>query len=164
MKVYQFLRKQLISYDLESVWNFISSPRNLEIITPEFLEFKITSQNLPDKIYPGQIILYQVKPFLNISTTWATEITHIRDKFYFVDEQRVGPYKMWHHEHILEPVDKGVEIIDRITYCLPYGFIGKIFYKSLVLRQLNKIFDYRKHKLQEIFNILNHKKNLTIEV
>jgi ligand-binding SRPBCC domain-containing protein len=162
--VYQFLRKQMILSDLKSVWKFLSSPQNLQVITPGFLGFQVVSHNMPGKIYPGQIIIYQVKPVLKLRMTWVTEITHVRELFYFVDEQRAGPFRMWHHEHILETVDRGVEVVDRITYKLPFGFAGRVFHKSLVLGQLNKIFDYRERKLQELFNSNMRNKNLIIDV
>ncbi|MEN8908359.1 MAG: SRPBCC family protein [Clostridiales bacterium] len=164
MAVYQFYRKQLISSDLESVWEFISSPQNLKIITPEFLGFQVISKNLPHKIYPGQMIFYELRPLLNMKSFWVTEITHVKELNYFVDEQRIGPYKIWHHEHQLIPANEGIEMIDVITYSLRFGFIGRLIHKPFVLRQLNKIFDYRKQKLEEIFGWKQSKTNQTTEV
>ena len=98
--IYQFKTKQLLKSDLETVWDFVSSPRNLKKITPPYMGFDITSKDLPLKMYPGMIISYKVSPLLSIPTTWVTEITQVEKYKFFIDEQRVGPYTMWHHQHL----------------------------------------------------------------
>jgi ligand-binding SRPBCC domain-containing protein len=105
--------------------------------------FDIISKDLPEKMYPGMIISYLVKPMLSIKTLWVTEITHVKEKEYFVDEQRVGPYSLWHHEHILEELDDGVLMTDIVSYKPPFGFLGSIANKLFIQNKLNEIFDYR---------------------
>ena len=113
--------------------------------------FNITSGDLPDKMYPGMIISYKVSPLLGIKMTWVTEITQVRDKKYFVDEQRVGPYAIWHHEHIIEKIDGGVRMKDIISYKPPLGFLGAIANSLLIKRQLKAIFDFRVKALESEF-------------
>ena len=113
MAFYQLHKKQLVNASIDEVWEFISTPWNLKIITPDYMGFDIISKELPEKIYPGMIISYSVKPILGIKMKWVTEITQIEEKRYFVDEQRIGPYAMWHHQHhILE----NLHMIDKL-YC-----------------------------------------------
>lgn len=143
MGFYQFKKVLKINASLEEVWDFISSPKNLKEITPEYMGFDITSKDLPEKMYPGMIISYIVKPMLNIKTLWVTEITHVKEQEYFVDEQRVGPYTLWHHEHILEKKDEGVLMTDIVSYKPPFGFLGSLANKLFIQIKLNEIFDYR---------------------
>ena len=123
MAFYQFHKQQKIRTTIDEIWNFISSPANLKEITPDYMGFDITTKNLPDKMYAGMVISYGVSPLLGIKTTWVTEITHIIEKKYFVDEQRVGPYSLWHHQHILEPLEDGVLMSDIVSYQPPFGFL-----------------------------------------
>jgi len=102
-------------------------------------------------MHPGQIIHYTVTPLLGIKLQWVTEITHVIDQSFFVDEQRYGPYKFWHHKHFLREVDGGVEMEDVIHYKLPMGIFGRLAHPILVKPKLEQIFDYRKQKLVEIF-------------
>lgn len=152
MGFYQFKKNQLIQAPLEAVWEFISSPANLSKITPPHMGFIITTGDLSDKMYPGMIISYKVKPVLGIKMTWVTEITHLIEQKYFVDEQRIGPYTMWHHEHILEEADHGVMMIDIISYKPPFGFLGSLSNVLFIKKQLRQIFDYREIVLNKIFN------------
>lgn len=151
MAFYQLIKKQYVPASIEEVWDFISSPANLKEITPDYMGFDITSTNLPEKMYPGMIISYRVKPIAGIPTTWVTEITNVVEKRYFVDEQRVGPYAMWHHQHIIEPHEKGVMMTDIISYKPPLGFLGSIVNALLIRRQLEEIFAYREKALNKIF-------------
>jgi ligand-binding SRPBCC domain-containing protein len=107
MGFYQEKHSQHFNSSLDELWDFISNPYNLKLITPDYMGFDIVSKDLPDKIYEGMIISYKVSPLLGIKTTWVTKITHISDKHYFVDEQGVGPYEIWHHQHFLESTSKG---------------------------------------------------------
>jgi ligand-binding SRPBCC domain-containing protein len=116
------------------------------------MNFNITSKDLPKKMYPGMLISYTVTPVLGIPMSWLTEITHVEDKKFFIDEQRYGPYSMWHHEHFIEPHKDGVLMRDIITYKLPLGILGQFAHWLFVKRQLNSIFKYRFHKMEEIFN------------
>ncbi len=148
----QIIKKQLLKSDIETVWDFMSSPSNLQKITPKWMLFQITSNNESQKMYPGMIISYKVTPVLSIPMTWVTEITHVKNKLFFVDEQRIGPYKMWHHEHIFEIQNNGVLMKDIITYVPPFGLLGRIANILFIKKRINYIFDYRKKILDQIFN------------
>lgn len=150
MKLTQLHFEQKINTDLSNLWEFISSPKNLSKITPNYMDFNIKSK-VPEQMYEGLIISYTVKPILGIKLNWVTEITHIKDKNYFVDEQRSGPYKMWHHEHILEETNDGIIMKDIISYIPPYGFIGLILNKLFIKKQVREIFQYRTKVLDDIF-------------
>ena len=143
MGIYQFKKEQKIPSTIDKVWDFISSPRNLSKITPPHMAFEITNEPISDKMYEGMIIMYKVSPILGIKMKWVTEITHVRDKHYFVDEQRVGPYSIWHHQHIISEIDNGVLMNDIITYSPPFGPIGSIANDLFIKKQLEEIFDYR---------------------
>lgn len=151
MPFYQFHQSQTIPATIDEVWDFISSPTNLKEITPDYMGFDITSGDLPEKMYEGMIISYKVAPLFGIKTTWVTEITHIRDKAYFVDEQRVGPYALWHHQHFIEATAAGVLMKDIISYEPPMGFLGAIANSWMVRRKLKEIFDYRTEAIQRKF-------------
>lgn len=152
MAVYQINHQQELNASLDEVWNFISRPENLSKITPDSMGFEIETNPMPEKMYAGMIIKYKVRPLLGIKTTWVTEITQIKEQKYFVDEQRVGPYKMWHHEHILVQTEKGVLMKDIITYQPPFGFLGRIANKLIISRKLKGIFEYRRKVLDAFFN------------
>jgi ligand-binding SRPBCC domain-containing protein len=143
MGFYQLKTEQFIPASVEEVWAFISSPKNLKHITPAYMGFDILTPDIPEKMYTGLVIGYAVRPLLGIKTKWLTEITHVEDKKYFIDEQRMGPYKMWHHEHILTQVENGVMLKDIITYIPPFGPLGDLMNTLLIKGQLKKIFDYR---------------------
>ncbi len=142
MAYYQLHKTQFISASIEEVWDFISSPQNLKVITPEYMGFEVTSKNLPEKMYPGMIIGYTVKPLLGIRMVWITEITHVEEMKYFIDEQRIGPYSLWHHQHFIEPSGEGVLMTDIVTYSPPLGFLGTFANKLFIRKQLRNIFDY----------------------
>lgn len=151
MGFYQFKRQQQLAAKVDEVWEFISSPENLGKITPKSMDFKISSRNLSAQMYPGMIISYRLKPALGIRTTWVTEITQVRDKVYFVDEQRIGPYAMWHHEHFIEAIEKGVLMTDVVSYKPPLGFLGSLANRLFIKRKLTQIFEYRKEAMIERF-------------
>ncbi|HLU86071.1 MAG TPA: SRPBCC family protein [Vicingaceae bacterium] len=155
MAFYQFQRTQKINASLEEVWDFISSPSNLKEITPDYMGFDITSNEIPDKMYQGMIISYKVSPLLGIKTTWVTEISQVKDKEYFVDEQRVGPYKLWHHQHIIQPIKGGVLMKDIVSYEPPFGFLGKIANTLIIKKKLHQIFDYRTKAIEKRFGIFS---------
>ena len=148
----QIIKKQLIKTDIDNLWDFMSSPKNLDTITPKEMKFNIKSNNGNKKMYEGMIITYTVTPLLNIPLNWITEITHIKKNKYFVDEQRVGPYKMWHHEHIFEQKEDGILMTDIITYVPPMGVLGKIANFLFINKKVNNIFDYRKKIIDQLFN------------
>ncbi|MEP2936994.1 MAG: SRPBCC family protein [Gilvibacter sp.] len=143
MGFYQFTATQKIPAPAEEVWDFISSPANLKEITPDHMGFEITSKGLPEKMYAGMIISYIVKPLLGISLRWVTEITQVKEGAYFIDEQRVGPYSIWHHQHFLEPIEGGVLMRDIVSYKPPLGFLGAIMNSLVIKNKLKGIFDYR---------------------
>ncbi len=151
MAFYQLKTAQKVPASLDEVWDFISSPANLQKITPKNMGFQITSGVVPGKMYPGMIISYRVKPLAGISTTWVTEITHVREKEYFVDEQRMGPYRMWHHQHRLTPIEGGVLMEDVVSYQPPFGFIGAMANALIIRRKLRQIFSYRQRALEDLF-------------
>ena len=152
MGIYKLQTEQLLDTGLEEVWDFISSPKNLQRITPKGMGFKITSGELPAKMYPGMMISYKVKPLGGIPITWVTEITQVKEHEYFVDEQRMGPYSIWHHEHHLISTENGVLMKDTVTYKPPLGFIGDLMVILFIRKKLSSIFDYRRSVLNELFN------------
>jgi len=151
MPTYQFKRVQVFSAPSHALWDFISSPANLKQITPPYMGFDITTPDLPKRMYEGMIISYTVRPLLHIPLTWVTEITHVNEGVYFVDEQRMGPYKMWHHEHHLEIMDDKVKMTDLITYTPPLGLLGALANRLFIRKQLEEIFDYRQQVLYNLF-------------
>jgi len=155
MAFYQFKREQQINSTIEEVWKFMSSPKNLKRITPDAMGFDILTSDLPEEIYPGMIISYKVRPLFGIPTTWVTEITHVVPQKYFVDEQRVGPYSLWHHQHIIEAVSEGVLMTDIVSYRPPLGPLGSIANTLVIRKKLEQIFNYRKKALEEIFPSVN---------
>jgi ligand-binding SRPBCC domain-containing protein len=134
----------------EQAWTFFSSPRNLNEITPADMTFHITSE-IPDEMYEGLFITYKLKPFLNIPVSWVTEITHIKNQSYFIDEQRVGPYRIWHHEHHFREVPGGVEMKDILHYDVGKSIFGWMASKLFVDQRVKEIFEFREKKLREIF-------------
>ena len=135
----------------QEVWDFVSDPSNLKLITPPSMGFEIRTADLPDKIYPGLMIRYRVRPFAGIPTNWLTEITHVRELEYFVDEQRSGPYSLWHHEHHIQAEGNGTRMRDIVTYRLPLGILGDLARILFVRKRLGQIFSYRRNKLEQIF-------------
>jgi ligand-binding SRPBCC domain-containing protein len=151
MAIHSLEKIQTIPASLEKVWDFISSPKNLREITPDYMGFEITSTQLSDKMYAGQIITYKVRPLLGIPLNWCTEITHVKEHEYFVDEQRQGPYQLWHHQHHIREVKGGVEMTDIVHYQVPLGFIGELFVPLIVTPKLKDIFQYRFEKMEQLF-------------
>lgn len=151
MAVYSLKSVQTVPVSLEVAWKFFSDPANLASITPSNLGFKIISHHHGTKMYPGQIIEYTVAPLWKIPVYWMTEITHVEPHRYFVDEQRYGPYAMWHHQHHFTPVEDGVEMSDIVHYKMPLGFLGSWMNGVVVRRELTRIFEFRYRKVIELF-------------
>ncbi len=151
MAFHQLQRKKVLNIDIECAWNFFSSPHNLLKITPPYMQMTVLSQSGGNKTYGGQIITYSVKPLLGIPLPWMTEITHVKQNEYFVDEQRFGPYALWHHTHFFKEIDGGIEMTDIVNYKMPFGFIGEIAHWLFVKKQIESIFEYRNQRLEEIF-------------
>ncbi|MFM2266055.1 MAG: hypothetical protein RLZ77_1475 [Bacteroidota bacterium] len=152
MKLYQLKSTQFLPISLDQAWEFLSDPRNLKTITPDYMGFEICD-GADRPMYQGQIIQYIVTPVFGIKTKWVTEITHVVDKSFFVDEQRFGPYAFWHHKHFLKEVPGGVEMEDIIDYKIPFGWLGQLVHPILVKPKLNEIFNYRTQKLTELFGL-----------
>lgn len=138
---------------LQQAWDFFSSPNNLAKITPPDMGFIITSDKKDgETMYAGQIITYIIKPMFGIPVKWMTEITHVKEGQYFIDEQRFGPYKLWHHRHVFVETQQGVDMYDEVNYVLPLGFVGTIAHWLFVRKRIEYIFDYRTKILNELFN------------
>ena len=150
MKIYRLHTHQNLPISVDQAWDFLSDPANLKIITPDYMGFNVLS-GADRKMFPGQIIQYIVTPLAGIPTKWVTEITHVKDKEYFVDEQRFGPYALWHHKHFIKAIPGGVEMEDIIDYKLPMGILGQLAHPIVVKPKLKEIFDYRYQKLIELF-------------
>ena len=147
--VYHFESQQFLPVTKEDAWSFFSAPKNLQIITPEKMQFKITSP-LTDDVFQGQIITYNIRLNPLFKMNWVTEITSIESGVSFVDEQRYGPYKMWHHRHVIEEVDGGVLMTDTVHFKLPFPLFSWLVYKPFVKKNLTTIFKYRTDKLDEL--------------
>ena len=142
---------QKIPASIDQVWDFFSNPSNLKTITHAHLNFRVISRHHGDHIYPGQIIEYKVSPFFKLPLYWMTEITAVEDKKFFIDEQRHGPYKMWHHQHHFKEISGGVEMTDIVHYKNPFWIIGKLANVLFVKKQLKTIFEYRFKITEEVF-------------
>ena len=150
MKIYTLHSKQDLPISLDEAWEFLSNPKNLKVITPDYMGFKTLSGD-DRPMFAGQIIQYIVTPVMGIPMKWVTEITHVQDKKYFVDEQRFGPYALWHHKHFLKEIPGGVEMEDIVDYKVPMGILGQMVHPFLVKPKLKEIFDFRRQKLIELF-------------
>lgn len=150
MKIYSLHRRQFLPITPQEAWPFFSTPRNLEQITPAFLRFSIASE-VPDDIYPGLIITYRIAAVAGIPMTWVTEIKDVIPLRQFVDEQRIGPYRFWHHLHRFEPVPGGIEMEDRVYYVMPWGWLGRLVHALFVRQRLEAIFDFRRDYLARFF-------------
>jgi len=151
--VYRLHTIQNVPITLKQAWDFLSDPKNLKEITPNYMGFHIIS-GADRPMFAGQIIQYIVTPILGIKTNWVTEITHMVENQYFVDEQRFGPYALWHHTHFIKEIPGGVEMEDIIDYKVPFGILGRLVHPILVAPKRNEIFDYRRKKLIELFGEL----------
>lgn len=151
--IYYLQREQVIPGSLKDVWEFFCDPFNLNTITPPDMNFEIVAGG-DTKMYLGQMIEYRVEFIRGVRSLWLTEITHVRDGQFFVDEQRVGPYRFWHHEHLFENVEGGVRMTDRVTYVLPFGLLGDVVHAVWVKGRLHSIFDFRVKKITELFGSL----------
>ncbi len=146
MKVYRLHRTQFLPISLGEAWPFFSTPRNLERITPDFLNFEITSE-VPEEIYSGLIITYRIAAVAGIPLDWVTEIKHVEPLRRFVDEQRIGPYRFWYHEHSFRAVADGIEMEDTVHYAMPWGWLGRLVHALFIGARLRAIFDFRRDYL-----------------
>lgn len=151
MKIYNIKRNQLLPITLSEAWAFFSTPNNLSKITPKEMGFEILYISGGDKMYTGQIIRYFVRVLPLIKLHWVTEIKYVSEPNYFVDEQRFGPYALWHHQHHFKEVDGGVEMVDEVNYAIPFGIIGRLAAWLFVEREVNSIFDFRFKTVEAYF-------------
>lgn len=156
MKIHHLETYQKLPIGLDEAWEFFSTPKNLDMLTPDDMSFNIIS-GADDKAYAGQLITYKIKPLFNIPMNWVTEITHCVHQKYFTDEQRFGPYKFWHHQHHFNEVKDGVIMKDVLNYALPFGLLGELMGKLMLHKKVQQIFSYREEKLNEIFQVYTEK-------
>jgi len=147
---YSLKTEQKLPISLQEAWDFFSSPKNLSKITPKHMGFIITNKP-SETMFEGQIITYKVSPLLGVKINWMTEITTVKENEYFIDEQRFGPYSLWHHRHHFYEIDGGIKMIDEVNYILPFGFLGSIAHRLFVRKKLKSIFKYREKVLIEMF-------------
>ncbi len=158
MKLHQLHSRQYLPISQKVAWDFLANPNNLKLITPTAMGFEILSGT--DKaMFSGQIIQYNVTPLPGYSTRWVSEITQVNEGNYFVDEQRFGPYALWHHKHFIHETKNGVEIEDIIDYKIPFGIFGRIAHALFIKKQLITIFKYREDKLIELFGRVENEPN-----
>ena len=148
--IHELTSSQFIAAPLSRVWAYFSDPKNLNELTPPSMHFEIKSN--PGLMYTGQMIAYRIRILPGIKLSWLTEIRHVKEEAYFVDEQRIGPYRIWYHEHRFVAQNGGVLMTDKVTYALPFGILGEVVHLMWVKRQLRGIFDYRTKKVNELFN------------
>ena len=150
MKTYRFYEEQELHISIEEAWKFFSSPKNLVKITPPQMRFLITN-NPGENIYSGMIITYKIRPLLNFPFNWVTEITSSEKPYFFIDDQRFGPYKFWNHRHTFKEVREGVLMKDEVHYALPLGILGRVIHSLIVKKKIREIFQYRGEALKKIF-------------
>lgn len=146
MKLQALRRRLVLPISLDEAWEFFSNPANLRRITPPQMGFEVTSEP-QDEMYAGMIVTYRIRPLLGIPITWVTEITQVTAPCFFVDEQRFGTYRFWHHQHHFRAVPEGVECEDIVHYTLPFGWVGRLAHALFVRRRLERIFDFREEVL-----------------
>jgi ligand-binding SRPBCC domain-containing protein len=152
MQFYSIKNRQHLPISLNEAWAFFSSPNNLQKITPADMNFIVTSDKKDgENMYQGQIITYTLTPLLGIRVKWMTEITHVKEGHYFVDEQRFGPYKLWHHKHTFVATPNGVDMYDEVNYVLPFGFLGTIAHALFLRKRIEGIFTHRTKVVEELF-------------
>lgn len=154
--IYRLESRQLIQQPLDIVWDYFSRPENLQELTPKDLDFTILSP-LEAQMYPGQIIVYKIGILPMLKSTWVTEITHVEENVSFVDEQRFGPYTLWHHRHAFQETAEGIVMTDIVHFKLPFGVTGRLFY-PLIRKKLFKIFKFRIETIEKRFNSQNANK------
>jgi len=152
-RIHQLSSVQKIPASIEDTWAFFSDPHNLAAITPASLGFKVTRPLFGKETYAGQVMTYTVRPLLGIPLSWMTEITHVRKPEFFTDEQRKGPYRLWHHQHHFKAIDGGVEMTDLVHYRLPFGWLGELAHGPIVRGKLEDIFRYRYDRIVEKFGV-----------
>ncbi len=148
--IHHLEREQVIPADIGRVWEYFATPANLDEMTPPDMAFEIVRGG-EGRMHAGQLIEYRVDVLPGWKTRWLTEIRHVQEGQYFVDEQRAGPYRFWYHEHRFEPVPGGVRMKDRVAYQLPFGVLGEMLHALVIRPRLEAIFDFRRSKIEELF-------------
>ncbi|MGG5210209.1 SRPBCC family protein [Chryseobacterium sp. MIQD13] len=149
---HRLYREQQLNCTIETAWKFFSSANNISEITPKDMNFIVLTTMENDEIYEGMLIDYYVSPLFGIKMKWQTEIIKVDFQKSFIDFQKKGPYKLWHHHHEFVPNEKGVLMKDTIDYELPMGFLGEIARPLFVKKKLEHIFDYRYKVLEKMFS------------
>jgi len=149
--IYTLYREQIIPADIEDVWAYFATPRNLNEMTPPDMDFEFVRGG-DEPMYTGQVIQYKVAILPGVRVRWLTQITHVEDCIRFIDEQRAGPYRLWIHEHHFEALAEGVRMTDQVTYALPFGPLGDLVHAVYIRRRLVQIFDYRREKVKTLFS------------
>jgi len=153
MALYRFEHTQIIPLTLEDSWRFFTNPRNLSELTPAAMNFRHRFEPDAERVYPGMILAYSLTPMAGIPVNWVTEITHVEPLVRFIDEQKSGPFSMWHHIHEFSEVPEGTKIHDTLYYSLPFSFLGQFAHSLFVKNQIENIFRYRSKRMKEIFQI-----------
>ena len=148
-KIHKLIRKQVVKTDVNAAWDFISSPKNLKVLTPDDVSFEILTE-LPEEMYNGLLIEFRVGIPILGKQTWLTEIKHIRERHSFIDEQRIGPYKLWYHYHEIQTVNEGVLFTDQVHYAMPFGPLGTAAHALYVQKMLRSVFDYREKMIPKL--------------
>ena len=151
MRLYCLKRFQRLPVSIDKAWQFFSNPMNLPEITPSWLRFELT-QTVPKSVYSGMIISYRLTPLPYIPVNWISEITHVKAPDFFVDEQRFGPYRFWHHQHKFNACGSETEMTDIVHYAMGYGMLGELAHRFIVSPRLENIFDYRYEKISRLFS------------
>jgi len=158
VKIYRIHRRQILPIDLQRAWDFFWTPHNLEGMTPGYLNFRITCDT-PDRAYSGLIITYRIAAVAGIPMTWVTEIKHVIEPYQFVDEQRLGPFRFWHHQHRFREVPGGIEMEDIVHYVMRAGWIGRVVHCCFIRARLEHIFDFRRDYLARLFGVCRHEQS-----
>lgn len=151
MHIYQLKRTQFLPIGIKDAWEFFATPKNLAVITPASMNFRMLSDSSGEKMVAGQIIKYKVRILPMVTVGWTTEITEVNEPFHFIDTQLSGPYSQWHHKHTFREVRGGVEMTDEVSYSIPFGILGRLANSVFVNREVNRIFDYRFKVLSDLF-------------
>jgi ligand-binding SRPBCC domain-containing protein len=151
MKVYTLKQKQFIKSDLDTVWDYFSTPENLNNITPANMKFITLHMTGGSKMYAGQLISYKVSPFPFVRLRWTTEIRQVVEKKLFIDQQKVGPFALWYHQHFFEAKDGGVEMTDEVVYAIPFGWLGRVANSLFIANKVKWIFEFRRKAVDYIF-------------
>ena len=151
MRIYHLVRSQKLPITQDVAWAFFANPANLLQLTPPWAKMSDESPDKPKQIYPGQLQILHLQLPMGLPGHWLAMITHVEEPDYFIDVQQSGPFRFWHHRHQIIPIEGGVEVRDTIHYAMPFGFLGDMAHNLFVRNQLQELFDYRHHVLEDFF-------------